>query len=69
MPVRSFSVLILRDNTPIFTQNLTGNKLTDELKKEFQKLEPEDQILFYNILATRPTGKIERLEPIDFKIK
>lgn len=68
IPVTNYSVLILRDNTPIFTKNLTGNKLTEDLKKEFLKLEPDDQVLFYNILATRPTGTIERLEPIDLKI-
>lgn len=69
--INEFSVIISRDKTPIYKTYIKGNKFTEELISEFNKLQCNDELIFYNMTITTPSvGYInERIEPIDLTIE
>jgi hypothetical protein len=68
--IDKFSVIIFRDNTPIYKNTIKGNKFTEELITEFKKLQPNDELIFYNMTITNQSLKFisDRLEPLDLTI-
>ena len=59
----SFTVCIIRIDSFSYVEKINvGNKISDEIKKEFSKLKTNDIVLFKNINAIMPDGKKRKLK-------
>jgi hypothetical protein len=67
--VTSFSVIILRKDIPIYTEEIKGFLLSDGLKKAIENIKKDDQIIFLNIIAKSPNSDHERLYPMSFIVE
>ena len=62
--IDSFTVCIVSSDTCQFTSRLNiGNKLSDEIRNDFQKLKQNDIVIFKNILFKLPSGEQGELIP------
>ena len=59
--VEKYSVMIFRNNSPVFKEDVKGALFSKAMQIEFQKLEAGDEVVFYNVECLLPTGDIERL--------
>ncbi|PKP22435.1 MAG: hypothetical protein CVU05_03905 [Bacteroidetes bacterium HGW-Bacteroidetes-21] len=66
--ITKYSVKINRNNKPIYTSDIVGASFNSMIKNEFEKLESNDQVIFYNVYAVRPNSKEELLDEITFII-
>ena len=62
--VDSFKVCIISSDTCRYTEKHNiGNKISEEINNEFQKLHNNDTIIFKDIFCTGPGGQ-RKIEPI-----
>ena len=62
--IDSFWVCIVSSDTCKFvTKKNIGNKLSDEIREDFQRLKPNDMVIFKKIFIKRPDGVSSELIP------
>ena len=66
--ILNYSVLIIRDKKTVFFQDVTGNKIPDDIKIEFSKLQKDDRVYFIDVNIITPDGRNEEIEPVKFTI-
>lgn len=67
--VKSYSVVIIRDDEKIFSDDFDGNRFPEELKSQFRNLNYGDTVRFENVVATGPEGLDRELASASFQIK
>ena len=67
--VISFTTIILRNDSVIYTENTKGAPFTEITKAAFANLWANDKVIFSSIREVGPSGKIELLDPIEYTIK
>lgn len=64
--VDSFHVIILRDNSTLFTAQNKGNRFSPYVMKGIADTKPGDRILIFNVWATDLGNKKISLQPLEF---
>jgi hypothetical protein len=67
--VISFTTIILRNDSVIYTENTKGAPFTETTKAAFVNLRANDKVIFSSIREIGPSGKIELLDPLEYTIK
>jgi hypothetical protein len=67
--IKSFTVVIERDQEILFNQGFTDNRFPNELKAQFRELSLKDILRFENILAIGPGDAEHKVPPINFLIQ
>ena len=67
--VISFTTIILRNDSVIYTENTKGAPFTETTKAAFANLQANDKVIFSSIRGIYLPGKIELLDPIEYTIK
>jgi len=66
--IESYKVLVFKGDSLIFNKTSNSGKLPQELREAILSLEKDDIVLFENVQAMGPDGKILNLQPIVFTI-
>ncbi len=67
--VKSYSVVIVRGDEQIFSNDYDGNRFPAELKSQFRNLNYGDTVRFENVVATGPEGLDRELASVSYKIR
>lgn len=66
--VSSFTTTIVRNGQTLFSQQAAGPRFNDETREAFRKLQAGDEVLFSDIHSKSPDGRIQALDPLEFRI-
>ncbi len=68
--IKSYSFQILRKDSVIYEKtNISGGRLTDDIRYEVLKTSTDDKVIFFNINGVGPDNIVRILNEINFTIK
>jgi hypothetical protein len=68
-PVSNYRIIMLHNDSLIFTKQFESNKIEPELLEKFQLLQTGDVIYFVDILCLTPDNKKMKIKPVKLTIK
>jgi GldM C-terminal domain len=67
-PVVSFTTIIIRNDSIVFSRKTNGNRFEKETTDAFRNLQKDDTVLFTKIVCIGPDGMRRSLRPLEFSI-
>ncbi len=69
VPVKSYKLIVLRDTSVMFIQNIKGNSLSKEFNNCAKTLKSGDVLIFSQVTIKLPDGSLQILRPSEFTIE
>jgi hypothetical protein len=66
--VVNFMVMIIRDDSIIFSKSYQGNAFTDDLREGFKLLKDQDKVVFSSIVIKTASGILVPATPLEYSI-